>query len=181
MKKCKTCGKDFETIKNRKYCNDCLPHHTKLCYVSQEKRPCSCCGKEVNGHDHLCKECRRIYQKLYVRNLLKWVIDKLGKKCNKCGLTFDYCCFDFHHLDNGKSWSKFQNKENQSNQNVNVSSLKIKELGKWRRENKIPDDVILLCSNCHRIIHNELLEGYNTEIIAKIIERADFAMTTNIK
>lgn len=78
----------------------------------------------------------------YFRGLKRWVIEKLGRRCSKCGLISGFdCVYDFHHSGETKSWG--------SN-----SVFKHKELAKWRKENKIPEDVILLCANCHRIIHH---------------------------
>lgn len=86
------------------------------------------------------------YWKEYLRELKHWAVDKLGRKCSKCGLISEYdCVYDLHHLEEN-SWSKgFQRSS---------SNRRVKELIKWQKADKIPDDVKLLCSNCHRIEHN---------------------------
>jgi len=81
------------------------------------------------------------YWKEYLRKLKKWAVDKLGGRCSKCGLVSEYdCVYDFHHLEEN-SWIKEKR----------PSNMRTKELIKWRRADNIPDDVILLCANCHRI------------------------------
>jgi hypothetical protein len=85
------------------------------------------------------------YMRYYFRELKHWAVDKAGRRCVDCGLVSEFdCVYDFHHLEEEKSWSK--GKENASN-------LRIKELLKWRRADSIPEDTILLCSNCHRKRH----------------------------
>lgn len=76
--------------------------------------------------------------------LKKWAVEKLGRKCSECGLVSEYdCIYDFHHEDQSKTWSREENPSNMAK----------KELLKWKKADKIPEDVKLLCSNCHRIKH----------------------------
>lgn len=86
------------------------------------------------------------YWKAYLKKLKHWAVDKLGRKCSKCGLVSEFdCIYDFHHLEEN-SWSKgFQR---------SASNLRVKELLKWKRVDKIPEDIKLLCANCHRIEHS---------------------------
>lgn len=70
---------------------------------------------------------------------LKKLIDLKGNKCSICQTTFDSCVYDFHHIDPStkdftisehmdKSWDTLQNEVNKC---------------------------ILVCSNCHRMLHKE--------------------------
>jgi hypothetical protein len=82
------------------------------------------------------------YWKEYFRKLKKWAVDKLGRKCSRCGLVSEFdCVYDFHHENGLESWSKEKN----------PSNMRIKELIKWRKADSIPIDCKLLCANCHRI------------------------------
>jgi|GEM_PF-3566486 predicted HNH restriction endonuclease len=81
------------------------------------------------------------------RELKKWAVDKLGRKCFDCGLEskFDFI-YDLHHENEAESWSHFQN--------VNKTDMiRIRKLKEWQKADKIPNDIKLLCANCHRIRH----------------------------
>lgn len=112
---------------------------------------CRICGtiseKLTSG---LCSsKCRTRYQILYYTSLVEWAINKIGRKCSRCGLVSNYnCIYDFHHNNKIESWSKNQHKQT-------AYSQRMKEILKWKRNNKIPDDVFLVCSNCHRIMGYE--------------------------
>lgn len=84
------------------------------------------------------------YWKEYFKELKHWAVEKLERKCSRCGLVSKYdCIYDFHHLGKN-SWVREENPTN----------MRIKELLKWKQADKIPDDVKLLCANCHRIEHS---------------------------
>jgi predicted HNH restriction endonuclease len=71
----------------------------------------------------------------------EWV-KKFGGLCEKCGLFWPDYVFEFHHLDPNI-------KEKNPSQIFMLSDDKIeKELSKC----------IMVCSNCHRIVHHE--DGY---------------------
>lgn len=67
----------------------------------------------------------------------------LGDRCIRCLNTFPDCCYDFHHLDPTIKDKKISG----------IMRLDIKKL--WEELEKC----ILLCANCHRIVHYELNEG----------------------
>lgn len=72
----------------------------------------------------------------------EWV-KKFGGVCSKCNLEWPDYVFEFHHLDANL-------KEKNPSQIFMLSDDNIeKELSKC----------IMVCSNCHRIIHNE--DGYS--------------------
>lgn len=69
-------------------------------------------------------------------------VEVMGNKCHDCGGTFPECCYDFHHLD--------ITKDNDVPSNVLQCS--------WKRVEEMLKECVMLCSNCHRIRHNE--DGY---------------------
>jgi hypothetical protein len=83
---------------------------------------------------------------LRIRNKRKqrkeWAVEYKGGKCSKCELTFHPAAYDFHHLDpNEKDFNP-----------CNLLTCSIKRIKEEL------DKCVLLCSNCHRILHYE--EGY---------------------
>jgi len=94
------------------------------------------------------RENNKDYFRNYLRELKHWAVDKLGRKCTDCDLVTQYdCVYDFHHLSED-SWSKLQN-----NNKEKLTTKKTKELLDWKEKDKVPDDIRLICANCHRI-HN---------------------------
>lgn len=66
-----------------------------------------------------------------------WAIEYLGGKCKRCGLVDKTCVYDFHHYD-------------PTTKDVAFSLL----LGHSFETMKIEiDKCILLCANCHRLVH----------------------------
>lgn len=77
------------------------------------------------------------------QELKHWAIEKLGRKCMGCGRVFDNCVYDFHHSKgNGKIWNE-------------KTSIRMSMICQWKKIGEIPDDIILLCANCHRIEHHK--------------------------
>lgn len=63
----------------------------------------------------------------------------LGGKCSACGNVFNNCCYDFHHVD-------------PTTKSFHISANKtISKKAFWNEISKC----ILLCANCHRMVHNE--------------------------
>lgn len=71
------------------------------------------------------------------KNRLDEFISLLGNKCAHCGHSFDSICYDFHHIN--PSEKEFTIGENML-------------LSKERMLNEVKK-CILLCSNCHRLVH----------------------------
>ncbi len=61
-----------------------------------------------------------------------------GNKCHRCGGTFPLCCYDFHHVD-------------ESTKSFEIAPAMDRGLVILTEE---VDKCILLCANCHRIIHS---------------------------
>ena len=98
----------------------------------------------------ICKVCNRLYQKQLKdnKNYTK-VKDRrqklkllgaiyLGGKCQKCGYDKSLSAFDFHHKNP-------DNKEFTIASCCNIA---------WKKMKQELDKCILLCSNCHRELHN---------------------------
>jgi len=66
-----------------------------------------------------------------------------NNRCKKCNLVFPPICFDFHHLDPSKK-------------DLGISKLKTY---RWERILAELKKCIMVCANCHRLIHEEL--GWN--------------------
>lgn len=115
---------------------------------------CSCChtAKPISEYYHqkghkfgVMSRCKDCFNKACVtrwRERKKKYIQLLGGECELCGVKFNgsnYSIFDFHHIDPSSKeyvWSKLRL----------LSDDKIKEeLSKC----------VLLCSNCHRLVHSE--------------------------
>lgn len=63
-----------------------------------------------------------------------------GGKCAICGGVFDPCVYDFHHTD-------------PTVKDSNPSNLM---KGNWLKLKEELDKCILVCSNCHRVLHRKL-------------------------
>lgn len=69
-------------------------------------------------------------------------IEYLGGSCQKCGGVFHPSVYDFHHRD-------------PTEKEYNPASLMS---GSWEKIQPELDKCDLLCSNCHRELHHNLLE-----------------------
>ncbi len=65
-------------------------------------------------------------------------VERLGNKCMECEQTYPTCVYDFHHKD-------------PKEKKYTVSKML---LNKWEDVVKELDKCILLCANCHRVIHH---------------------------
>ena len=72
-------------------------------------------------------------------------IEYLGGCCWKCEEVFDRELYDFHHM-------------NPSQKKYEWGTMKDY---RWEIIQKELDKCILLCSNCHRLAHKEMLEHAN--------------------
>ena len=121
-----------------------------------QKKICEICGKEFTIINHgwvrkFCYECSpkiddnctNAQQITIKRRALKeMLIQYKGGKCERCGYNKCNRALEFHHLDpTKKDFGVSQN----INRNINDLKAEV-------------DKCILLCSNCHAEVHQELYE-----------------------
>lgn len=136
-----------------KICNKCKQNKA---LVDFNRNKC-----KIDGRNNFCKECSKISSKKYyflnkekhiqktaerkARVILEYKAKireiKIKNPCLFCGES-EPCCLDFHHL---------RDKEH-------LVSKMVHECRKWKAIEKEISKCILLCSNCHRKIHANLLE-----------------------
>lgn len=93
------------------------------------------------------------YQKEYRQKNRQWITEKnkqkrkeklraliqfLGDKCSKCEQTFPDCVYDFHHVD-------------PETKTFTIGEHMGKAIKTLKQE---AEKCVLLCSNCHRITHD---------------------------
>lgn len=174
IKTCEKCGEDFEhlqivdgksrNLQRRRYCLTCSPFgakNTKKLHIVREEnethRKCSKCNilKELNEENfyrrrdrtnneyhYYCRQCSSDNSKMYQKERKKFAVDYKGGKCCKCGYDKCIAAMDFHHLDpNEKDYEP--------------SKLFTQSKSYETIKNEL-DKCILVCSNCHREIHDEI-------------------------
>lgn len=95
-----------------------------------------------HNSDPVWKEQRNKQRAEKRRDNKRKAVEFMGSKCNKCGGSFPDCCYDFHHKDPT---------------DINDIPSSILHCS-WKRILEELSKCIMVCSNCHRIIHNE--DGY---------------------
>lgn len=127
----------------------------KRCSLCKEEKTLDCFGVDrcrKDGRNVWCSECKNernrqrykgynktSHQKKKIRyyNILNSYSDKV---CSKCNYTSNYWApFDWHHVDNTTKRYELSSMVRHSEKEI------IEEL----------DKCILLCSNCHRLLHYE--------------------------
>ena len=88
-----------------------------------------------------CKICE--YNRRYELHLKNIIIIVGELVCCKCGYNKNYAALEFHHLNPDKK-------------EFRISQAKTCSLEKLRTE--IEGNCILICSNCHREVHNPRLD-----------------------
>jgi predicted HNH restriction endonuclease len=69
-----------------------------------------------------------------------------GGKCSRCGFATDFIeVYDFHHPDPDKKDALFENRSRGG-------------IMSWERYKQSIRDTVMLCANCHRIVHALLLK-----------------------
>jgi hypothetical protein len=118
-----------------------------------ESRTCPRCKKlleiknfykrrDKSGTTSYCKSCVNIQVLERVRKFKALMVEYKGGECIRCGYRKYQGALEFHHTDpSEKDFSPSKYKMNKFNDNIK------KEL----------DKCILVCSNCHKEIHNELV------------------------
>jgi hypothetical protein len=107
-------------------------------------------GSHPNQKGFCCLFCYRkntnrqkeSLRKIRMEEIKRWCCEQFGYKCSRCGLV------DKEHLE---IWD-FHHKEGRKGDKRRMREL----MFKWFLDKKIPDDIIMLNSDCHRIVtHSE--------------------------
>jgi hypothetical protein len=93
-----------------------------------------------------CKSCTSLQTLERQRRLKQELVDYKGGACTKCGYNKYIGALEFHHLDPTKKDFTIAHRRH-----TNFNDEIRKEL----------DKCILVCSNCHREIHNEMAQSFN--------------------
>ena len=162
---CKKCSKTFPNIINvdgkkkylnrRSYCLECSPLGQRTFYNGEKieksangkrikkkrKFICKSCGeeREYKTRDLKCSTCR---SKEVRRRNKKKALELFESKCCKCGYDKCFSALEFHHKDEEKK-------------EVNLSTI---WLSSWKKIEKELQKCILVCANCHRELHEGLIE-----------------------
>jgi hypothetical protein len=88
--------------------------------------------------DTICRKCHNIQKNHRCERKIIRAKKFGGGKCVKCDYNKNFAALDFHHKENKVS---------------NVSRLCLSDAS-WKRIQTEINKCILLCSNCHRELHN---------------------------
>ena len=152
--KCIVCGKEFEAQKStKKYCSSsCMNAARRKRYTeskqidlkNKEKR-CLICGKPFTPKTSsanlrtCCYECMPDGVQLTRGGFLARLKQNRGGKCIRCGYNKCLKALEFHHVD-------------QSKKDFTISNDHFKLADAVEKSKKC----ILLCSNCHKELHDNL-------------------------
>lgn len=106
-------------------------------YYQENKLKCAEKAKEWRIKN---KEYIKDKQRLDKRNRKEEAIVYLGGRCHSCSGTFHPAIFEFHHKDPSTKEGKDPSK-----------CLSFS----WKKLQQELDKCILVCANCHRLIHHE--------------------------
>lgn len=157
-------GNRFRNLQNRKYCITCSPidkHNTKKIHLiskSSNIKYCNNCSKEFKTKGSLCYTCNFNKRQNRTRKI---IISLVGTQCYICGYDKqNFKLIDMHHIKD-KSFS-----------------LNMREILRhsWKDVVEEIKKCLPVCANCHREIHQNMVE-------ASIIETSChlFSMEYNAK
>ncbi len=127
----------IKVTKNEKYCPRCEKIKLKKDFFKKNKT-----GDVLQSY---CKKCniKNVVERGRAKKLE--MLEYKGNKCVDCELKVKDshpCVFDFHHLDPNEK---------------DVNLFKTIKTKKWEEIKKELDKCVILCSNCHRIRHFEII------------------------
>lgn len=88
-----------------------------------------------------CKLCHNKWRSLHNRRLKEEIVDFMGGRCCKCGYSKYIGALELHHI-------------NPSEKDPNYLGLKNRKFEAIKSE---LEKCILVCSNCHKEIHSDLV------------------------
>jgi len=170
---CKKCGVIFNVdwrISKKgecKYCSSACSHsrvkseetrkkvsQSMHAYRQTEPKYCIDCGKKLDWRNKtgICRCCapsaktKYEYIKKFRHERKKLLVEYKGGKCQKCGYHKCMAALDFHH-------------RNPKEKEFTISSKKGLFKRTLEEEIKEVDKCDLLCANCHREVHNDLIDA----------------------
>lgn len=165
---CVVCGKEFEGVKStKKYCSrDCMnamrrqkysetPKQTKEPTLMPEKQ-CLICGNAFRPKTpaanlrQCCYECMPDGIQLTRGDFLGKLKKARGGKCVRCGYNTCIKALEFHHID-----------PTQKDFTISNDHFKLKEAVEESKK------CILICSNCHKELHDGMWNIEDLKIIDK--------------
>ena len=166
INKCIVCGVEFEAIKStKKYCStECQNAMRRQKYAEREKAPkditykglektCPICGKSFSPKTSManqricCYDCMPDGVQLTRGAFLAKIKEVRGGKCVRCGYNKCFKALEFHHIDPSKK-------------DFTISNDHFKLLEAIKETEKC----ILICSNCHKELHDDM---WNIEDLEK--------------
>jgi hypothetical protein len=142
---CKKCGKRLSYNNLSGYCSKCILAHKREAYAH-----CKKCGAllSFNNKTGVCIKCnhkisvRAEHVKEWRRRKKQILVEYKGGRCEICGYNKCLAALEFHHRDN-------------KDKDFGISNKNIADIESYKKE---VDKCILLCSNCHREVHDVGLE-----------------------
>lgn len=135
---------DISTVLKSSFTN--IDKTERLCFKCNEAKNINLFYPNSDKYGNIkygyCKKCSNEYSTLRAQRVKLDMILYKGGCCDRCKLKIDEThssVFDFHHT-------------NPLNKDPNFNRIKLKN---WNKIKSELDKCILLCSNCHRIIHSE--------------------------
>ena len=139
---CRTCKED-KPEENYWFTSDKKTRHKDCPQCLYKKR------KEKQTVEE--KEKQKQYRLEWRRNIKARLVKHFGGKCKCCNQEFHQCVMEFHHLD------------------PNEKEAQVNTLGSYDKCLKEAEKCILVCSNCHRLIHaGEVSVGKNMKELVEI-------------
>ena len=111
---------------------------------------CTKCGvmHELKGKQYLCKPCKKAHQnRLHKHNRDRWY-EIVGNTCIRCGYNKSTAALDFHHRDPSEKLFGIGTAFNARNPDTCSRVVRDQVLMEVAKCD-------LLCSNCHREIHDD--------------------------
>lgn len=131
---------DLKTSRQQSFNNNYLTKKCPKCNIVKNKTEFLLLKN--NKLSPYCKSCKKSLYKDKRQQFKEQIVNLKGKKCQNCGYDNCLAALDLHHINPTEKEISF------NKSGLVLTDKIIKEL----------DKCILLCSNCHREIHNNYLK-----------------------